>query len=111
VDHELVIALAVTGIGMLVLFVTLSVLCGLMYLMTACIKDRPKAEAEEPGRRDATGQTTRRRRAAVIAVALARAEYELSTDKALSEQEMASAWRELHHHRQLILNLPKRRVR
>lgn len=110
-DNDLVISLAVTGIGMLILFVALAFLYGLIFLMTAFIKDRPKAETKEHRSREATEQTAMRRRAAVIAVALARAGHELSTNGAPSVQETISAWQVLHHQRQLMLNVPKRRVR
>ena len=51
-DNPLVISWAVTGVGMLTLFLALAVLCGLMYLMTwmtnirAVVKERPEAGAE-----------------------------------------------------------------
>jgi Na+-transporting methylmalonyl-CoA/oxaloacetate decarboxylase gamma subunit len=54
-DNPLVISLAVTGVGMLMLFLALAVLCGLMYLMTwmtnirAPIEEWPEAGAEEQG--------------------------------------------------------------
>jgi Na+-transporting methylmalonyl-CoA/oxaloacetate decarboxylase gamma subunit len=112
-ENPLVISLVVTGIGMLMLFFALAVLYGLMYLMTTLIKDRPEAgEAEQ----EATGekQGTRsgepeagdgRRRAAVIGVALARAELELSQAVAPEVQAGPSAWQQYHRQRVLDLNL------
>ena len=41
-DDPLMISIAVSGIGMLVLFGALAFLCGLMYLMTEFIHDRPQ---------------------------------------------------------------------
>ena len=103
-DDPLGTSLIVTGIGMLVLFLALAFLTGLMYLMTALIKDRTSVTdpmAEEP--RDVKPTQEAALRAAMIAVALARAERELSSvdgpDKA------ASAWRTLHHQRQLTRNI------
>ena len=129
-DNPLVISLVVTGIGMLMLFLALAALYGLMYAMTAVIKDRPEAGAGEQGSRGAGGQGGRgaeeervmRRRAAAIAVALARAERELGSSGSpcpigapRAEQAASpwrvSAWRALHHQRQLTRKLPARRVR
>jgi Na+-transporting methylmalonyl-CoA/oxaloacetate decarboxylase gamma subunit len=99
-------SLVVTGIGMLVLFVALALLCGLMYLMTALIKDRPPDTVpEEKSRPEAA------LRAALIAVALARAEGEMSPASAPPAHEASSAWRTLHHQRQLTRNPAPRRTR
>ncbi len=99
-------ALVVTGVGMLALFVALALPYGLMYLMTTFIKDPPVATVEldqetPPAQDDAL-------RAALIAVALARAEQEtraasvLPAASALAGDETSSAWRALHHQRQLL---------
>ena len=95
-------SLVVTGVGMLALFVALALLYGLMYLMTAFIKDPPvatlaPAEDTPPAQESAL-------QVAVIAVALARAEQELSTASAPPVDETPSAWRALHHQRQLTHN-------
>jgi Na+-transporting methylmalonyl-CoA/oxaloacetate decarboxylase gamma subunit len=111
VDHDLVTSLTVAGIGMVVLFLALTFLYGLMYLMTVFIKDRSKVGKEGQKSREAIGLTAMRQRAAVIAVALASAEHELSTDSAPTVKETVSAWRVLHHDYQLMLNLHNRRVR
>ncbi len=50
-------------------------------------------------------------RAAVIAVALARAEQEQNVVDAVEMGESTSAWRALHHQRQLTHNTPVRRKR
>ncbi|MCK4316307.1 MAG: OadG family protein [Anaerolineae bacterium] len=123
-DSPVTISLVVSGIGMLMLFLALAILYGLMYLMTALIKDRPEAGIGGQGSRGAEEQEavrrgqeagSRKRQAAVIAVALARAEQELSPIGALGvegAEEEISAWRMLHHQRQLTLNnIRARRVR
>ena len=129
-DNPLVVSLVVTGIGMLMLFLALAVLYGLMYLMTrmtnirAVVKERPEAGAEEQGSRGAEEQRDRgaeeqeemRRRAAVIAVALARTELELGSMGVPGAEETTgpwrvSPWRALHHQRQLTRNPPTRRIR
>jgi len=124
-DNPVTISLVVSGVGMLMLFLALTLLCGLMYLMTALIKDRPEAGiggqgnrgAEEQGSRGAEEQEagSRKRQAAVIGMALARAEQDLSPIGALrveGAEDGISAWRMLHHQRQLTLNnIRARRVR
>jgi len=105
VDNQLIVSLIVSGIGMLILFLALAVLYGLMHLMTALIKDRAGA-GEQGGR-------VRVRQAAVIAVALARAELDLGPIGASGVEEAAgvSAWWALHHQRQLARHMPPRRGR
>jgi hypothetical protein len=103
-DNPIVISLVVSGIGMLMLFVALTILYGLMYLMTWLAADR--APVVEDG-----GVGVEEWRAAVIAVALARAELEQSVVGTAETGEAVSAWRTLHHQRQLARNVPGRRVR
>lgn len=104
-------SLVVTAIGMVLLFAALALLCGLMYLMTAFIKDRPPAPAPgAPEEKEGQPAQEDRLRAAMIAVALARAEAELITVGA-PEPESVTAWRRLHHQRQLTRNLRPRRPR
>ena len=118
-DDPLTTSLVVSGIGMLLLFLALALLCGLMYLMTALIKDRPEAEEQEPrgekrGARSEERETRlKAQRAAAIAVALARAELEMSSSGAPEAGEASdlSAWRAFHHQRQLTLNRSTRRAR
>jgi len=94
---------------MLMLFLALAFLYGLMYLMTAFVKDRPKAQEQEPESRREEASIGKRR-AAAIAVALARAEQERVAIGAPEAGKQVSGWRALHHQRQLTLNLPTRRV-
>jgi Na+-transporting methylmalonyl-CoA/oxaloacetate decarboxylase gamma subunit len=135
-DTPLVISLIVSGIGMLLLFLALAFLCGLMYLMTAFIKDRPRSAPPSPpptlrpcsgqasgGKEEATSRGAEerelrcpelvegiQRRAAVIAVALARAEQTLSATAVPPVEEAATAWQTLHRQRQLTLRPPTRRA-
>ncbi len=103
----LITSVVVSGLGMLMLFVAMTVLYGLMYGMARLIKDGRQAEeqrtrrAEEQERGKARG---RRRQAAVIAIALARAQQEMSLVGARRTEERISAWWTLHHHRQLTRN-------
>ena len=120
-DDPLITALSVTGIGMLVLFVALVFLYGLMYLLTEFTKDRTATATEEKDGRGAAEQHEMRRRAAVIAVALARAEQGLGgygRPEALgsagpwhAEQGRVSPWRAHHQQRQLSRSVLRRRAR
>ena len=121
-ENSLVVSLTVTGIGMLALFLALVLLYGLMYGMTALIRERPKAG---DGERESMGEGEKKaaeeegampRRAAAIAVALARAECELCATGLPGAEDSASPrapspWWALHHSRQLAPHLPTRRVR
>jgi Na+-transporting methylmalonyl-CoA/oxaloacetate decarboxylase gamma subunit len=108
-DDPVATSLAVTVIGMVILFMALGLLCGLMYLMTALIKDRPGAESEERRGKGANEGAAMRRRAAVIAVALARAELELGATVITEAPEEVSSWRAFHHQRRLTLDRRTRR--
>jgi Na+-transporting methylmalonyl-CoA/oxaloacetate decarboxylase gamma subunit len=68
---DLTTALVISGVGLLMLFAALAILYGLIYAMTAFIKDRPEAEVKGPPR--TAGADTRaadvKARVAVLAVA------------------------------------------
>ena len=111
-DNPITISLVVSGVGMLILFLALAFLYGLIMLMTALIKDRPTNQPTSQQTNQQTNQqanqpTNHLRRAAVIAVALARAELD---SVSLPEAEaVPSPWQQYHHDR--LLNLPTRRGR
>jgi Na+-transporting methylmalonyl-CoA/oxaloacetate decarboxylase gamma subunit len=112
-QDPLTISLFVTGVGMLMLFVALGFLYGLMYLLTEYVTDRPETPAEDQpaaGERPVSEQD--RRTAAVIAVALARAEQAQSATHIPEPPGgggLASLWWMAHHQRQLTQNRPVRR--
>jgi len=114
-DDPLMTALSVTGIGMLVLFVALVFLYGLMYLMTEFTKDRTETQAQEKRGRGGKEQHDVRRRVAVIAVALARAEQESGgygrPEPWHDEHGQVSPWRAHHHQRRLARSLLRRWAR
>jgi Na+-transporting methylmalonyl-CoA/oxaloacetate decarboxylase gamma subunit len=122
-DDPLVISLVVSGIGMLLLFLALALLHGLMYLMTAVLRERNEGEArgrgqEERSRKQEAGgkgqemegggweASDRKWRAAVIGVALARAELEVGGiggpgAEGVGGRGRVSGWRAFHQRRQL----------
>ncbi|HSD85223.1 MAG TPA: hypothetical protein VLG46_15275, partial [Anaerolineae bacterium] len=104
-DSLLTLSLAISGIGLLILFAALAFLYGLMYAMTALIKDRPSAQWEEPVPIVRTDERTARyaRRAALIAVALARAELESRSVSSLPAEADSRAWGQYHRRRLLSL--------
>jgi Na+-transporting methylmalonyl-CoA/oxaloacetate decarboxylase gamma subunit len=98
-DHPLLTALTVSGIGLLALFLALLLLYGLMLLMTTLLRECPAPEAPE-----ATEDATQSRlRAAAIAVALARAAEERHPPVPAPE-EGPSPWRQVHLQRALNRN-------
>lgn len=116
-DNPVVIALVVSGIGMLLLFLALTLLCGLMYLMTWAtaaptpVEDQSEGDKEAGSRGREVGE--QKRRAALIAVSLARAEQELSpvyASEAWDAERPVVGWRVFHRQRQLARNIPPRRA-
>lgn len=98
-DHPLMTALTVSGIGLLLLFGALLLLYGLMLLMTTLLRERAAPEAEET----TEGVASPRLRAAAIAVALARAMQE-RRPPAPPPEEGPSPWRQAHLQRALNRN-------
>ena len=116
-ENLVVNSLVVSGLGMLLLFFVLALLYALMYLMTAVLKDpasTPGHPAQEEQR--APGGEEAKYRAAVIAIALARAGQELrSVGTPLTGEivgtESISPWWTFHHDRQLRRKPLTRRTR
>ena len=110
-ENGLVVSLAVSGLGMLLLFIALAILYGLMYLMTSVLRDPGAVPVHRgPEEQRVPGGTEAATRAAVIAVALARARQEPSPVGVPAGSEgigadaqclEVSAWWALHHDRQL----------
>ena len=111
-DDPIIVSLVVSGIGMLMLFLALTLLYGLMYLMTWMTNERPPVtdRIEVTEKVEEQDARCRMQRAAVIAVALARAEQDASPISTTETKETTSAWRAFHHQRQLAHNTPARRA-
>jgi hypothetical protein len=109
--RTLVTALVVSGLGMLALFLAMCLLYGLMYGMTAFIKGPSTTSALTEGGNSASlgddSEAGARRRAAAIAVALARAELDGGAIDASETDEAASAWWTLHQQNQLTRYRPR----
>jgi len=107
-DNPLTTALVVSGIGLLMLFAALAFLYGLIYAMTAIIKDRPDVEKKEsaPAAGADRGTARAKRRVAVVAVALARAELESSQASSPEAEVGISPWGQYHRYR--LLGLTRR---
>lgn len=124
-DESLQVALAITVIGMTLLFLSLILFWGLITLLTAVVKDKPttptqQVTAEDSGkaRERAGAEETATLRAAAVAVVLARAEAEHRSGPAMapvadgtSADRQISPWWSLHHQRQLAPNPEAKRNR
>jgi hypothetical protein len=124
-DSSLLTALIISVVGMTLLFLSLILFYGLLLLLAAIFKDRPStlpppaAESEDAGDRERhEGQDDALIRAAIVAVALARAEAEAVSGPAVAvAPEVAaagqpvSAWWSLHHQRQITTSPDTRRSR
>lgn len=124
-DDSLLTALIITVVGMSLLFLFLVLFYGLLALLAAVFKDRPSTATEPATGSEGTGDGTGTEgledaviRAAVVAVALARAEAEgysgpgAAADSAEAvDDSQVSAWWSLHHQRQVTVTPGSRRSR
>lgn len=113
--NSIVIAIVISCLGLLLLFLALLILYGLMYGMTSVLKE-PVPGPQAPARQEqaAAAETTTIYQAVAIAVALARARQapgpagpEAGSD--VAGTRAVSPWWTLHHGRQLTHTSPSRR--
>ncbi|MGQ9600325.1 MAG: hypothetical protein ACUVWZ_13010 [Anaerolineae bacterium] len=116
-ENSLEIALSITAIGMTLLFLALALFYGLVSVLTIVARDRDVSQASraEEGERP---EQEAMLRAAVIGVAMARAEVEQESEgigsswqEGKSTGDQVSSWWMLHHQRQLLLNVHWRGTR
>ena len=118
-ENNLLFALQISGIGIVVLLLVLTVLAGLVYLMTRYIVDKPE---EEEGATEETLQPaiveiedtqSDLKLVAVIALALARAQAEIQSREMESEISagVLDSWRQFGLHRRLNQSSTIRRTR
>lgn len=121
-DNSITTVLVIAAIGMALLFLSLVLFYGLLSLLTALVKDRPRRDqskrAEHREDRDLKIRQEEVLRAAAIAVVLARAEAERRPGSKLAGgvgeagvERTISPWWSLHHQRQLGPHPGLRRVR
>ena len=101
-ENLLLDSLLVTVVGMTLLFIALAILYGLMYLMTAVLRD-PAPAADESAAEPAAGDRTAVLQAAAIAVALTRAQQEALGAPPVEGEGGGSRWWLLHHIRRLTM--------
>jgi len=116
-DNNLLLALKISGIGIVVLLAVLAVFAGLVSLMTRFLKDKPEKE-ESGGEEDVEGIDEPElvsvepdlSRVAAIAVALARAQNVFATTTQPAGS-LLNAWGQFHLNRRLNSSMPTRRTR
>lgn len=117
-ENPLAVSLAISGLGISLLFLTLILFYGLLSLMTAALRERrrPSAHAAE-GNDERSGGEEATIQAAVIAVAMARAQAERGAEflgapaaDLAAGAGLVSPWWTLHHQRQLARNPQSRRT-
>ena len=111
-DDTVVVALLISAVGLSLLFVALLLLYGLMVALTAVARDRvpsPGPTTPAPaGPAPAGDDQVRRAQAAVVAVALARAEREQRAAVPPEPVGGWSPWRQFHAQRLLGRGAGKR---
>ena len=115
-DDPLVTVLIISAIGMSLLFLSLVLFYGIISLLTAATTDRPSASLESTAGTIAPSEvpTDRALRAAVVAIALARAEAEGQAGKpgsvfpASGDRDLAPWWSLHHQHRLAERGKPRR---
>ena len=116
-DNSLVIVLIISAIGMSLLFLSLVLFYGIISLLTAATRERSAAPAGRTAAAEALGEvpTDRALRAALVAIALARAEAEGHATRAggsvppTSGDHALRPWWTLHHQRRLAVKGKPRR--
>jgi Na+-transporting methylmalonyl-CoA/oxaloacetate decarboxylase gamma subunit len=112
-ENMLQTSLVIVSVGIVVLLAVLSLLAGIVYLLTLTVKDKPADVAEvveiatEPAVEMGQSQKVR---AALIGVALARAEAEMALSAAPEISVETNSWRQFHRSRRLSQSLKPRRA-
>lgn len=116
-ENNLLLALKISGIGIVVLLAALALFTGLVSLMTRFLKDKPEEE-ESNAEEDVEGIDEPElasvepdlNRVAVIAVALARAQSVFAAANPPTGSFLNS-WGQFHLNRRLNSSMPTRRTR
>lgn len=112
-ENPILAALAISLLGMPLLFLALGLFYGLLTLLTSTVRDRAAQPAAQPAPEAADEAHEPRLRAAALAVALARARAEPpgTIGELSAEATPLSAWWALHHGRKLAPGADPRRGR
>jgi len=116
-DNTLIEALQISGIGIVALLIALSLLAGLISLMTKYIVDEPK-EQEESAETEDVQMTAERstekkdlQMVAAVAVALYRSQLELSSQPVEEAGGAMNSWQQFRLNRRLNQSAIFRRTR
>ena len=114
--ENLDIALKLSGIGIVVLLLVLTVFAGLVSLLTQFLKDKPEEDEETGGAEELEAEAetqpeeTDLANVAAIAVAIARAQSAFST-VAHTTGSALSSWGQFHLNRRLNASMTSRRTK
>jgi hypothetical protein len=106
-------SLVVVSVGIVVLLAVLSLLAGIVYILTLTVKDKPETTVVPVVSPVETGAETgslQKIQAALIGVALARAEAESTFAIPSDISVETSSWRQFHRSRRLNQSLKSRRA-
>ena len=115
--ENLLLALKISGVGILVLLAVLAAFAGIVSLMTKFLKDKPEEEESEGGAEDdgidepeMASPEPELGRVAAIAVAIARAQSAFTTATKPSSSFLTS-WGQFHLNRRLNSSVLTRRTK
>lgn len=111
--QDVLLALKISGVGIVVLLLVLAALAGIISLLTRFIKDAPEeeestSEEEEktPSPAPATGTDLSKIAAIAVAIARAQSEYSAAGESSVS---LKNSWGQFHLNRRLNLSSTFRR--
>lgn len=116
-DNVLIEALQISGIGIVALLISLSLLAGLISLMTKYIVDKPDKQEEEvvseeaPAPLESPSKTKDLQKVAAIAVALYRSQLELTSLSSDDSEGAMNSWQQFRLNRRLNQSATFRRTR
>jgi sodium pump decarboxylase gamma subunit len=117
-DNPLIFALKISGIGIVVLLLVLTVLAGVVSLMTKFIVEKPEKESDsdeeevaEIEAADSSDKESKLETVAAIALALYRAQTEIQTNESSAPAGEINSWRQFNLQRRLTQSSTIRRSR
>ena len=109
--QDVLLALKISGVGIVVLLLVLAALAGIISLLTRFIKDAPEeeegtSEEETPSPAPAAGTDLSKIAAIAVAIARAQSEYSAAGESSVS---LKNSWGQFHLNRRLNLSSTFRR--